>query len=285
MRAPRNPVLALALTAFSATAAWGQTAPAPAPAATKGIGTVVERKLPAQMKRTGAAAWENVADGEEVRLGDSFRTGENGRLKMIFDDKSILILAEKSRIEITRLIYDPATRRRESLFKLYEGKVRALVGEMFGASSKFEIESPTAVAGAKGTDFEEHWVDPCTTIYSHAGDVYAHNVNPAVTGEVTIGTDMLTRVCEGKGPVEPKQADDAFRKETIPLRSEETNHPPALPEEPSTGGGEEGGPPTDEKKVPDYPTDVIDQPPGAGGLPVQPETPSPPSPSSSEESN
>ena len=274
MRASRITILTLALTVLSVTVVRGQTAP---PAAPTGVGTVVERTLPAQMKRAGAAAWAEVPDGEEIRLGDSFKTGDGGRLKMIFDDKSILILAESSSLEITRRIYDPATRRRESLFKLYEGKVRALVGELFGASSKFEIESPTAVAGVKGTDFEEHWAKPCATIYSHADDVYAHNVDPAVKGEVTIGTGMLTRVCEGKGPEEPKAAGEAFRKETIPLRSEETNHPTALPEEPPTGGGGEEGPPTDGKKVPDYPTDVIDQPPGAGGLPVRPETPSPPS--------
>ena len=168
MRAWRIRFLTLALTALCATAARGQTPPpaAPsAPAAPAGVGTVVERKLPAEMKRAGTAAWEEVADGAEIRLGDSFKTGEGGRLKMIFDDKSILILAEKSRLEITRRIYDPSTRRRESLFKLYEGKVRAIVGELFGASSKFEIESPTAVAGAKGTDFEEHWT--LATRYSY----------------------------------------------------------------------------------------------------------------------
>ena len=149
--------------------------------------------------------------------------------------------------------------------------MRALVGELFGASSKFEIQSPTAVAGAKGTDFEEHWNDPCTTVYSHADDVYVHNVNPAVTGETTIGTDMLTRVCAGKSPEAPKQADDEFRKTTIPLRSEDTEHPPELPKEPPAGDGNEEGPPRDDKKVPEYPTDAINQPPGAGGLPAQPE--------------
>ncbi len=281
MRASRISLLTLAFTALCAGSAWGQAAPAQAPAAAAGIGTVVERTLPAQLKRQGAAAWGEVADGEEIRLGDAFKTGPGGRLKMIFDDKSILILSEKSSLEITRRIYDPSTRRRESLFKLYEGKVRAIVGELFGASSKFEIESPTAVAGAKGTDFEEHWAKPCTTIYSHAGDVYARNVNPAVKGEVTLGTDMLTRVCEGKGPEAPRPADEEFKKGTIPLRSEDTNHPPVLPDEPPTGGGEDGGPPDDRKKVPDYPTDAINQPTGAGGLPAQPEPPSSSSSSSS----
>jgi hypothetical protein len=90
---------------------------------------------------------------------------------------------------------------------------------------------------------------------------------------------MLTQVCEGKGAEEPRVADEEFKKGTIPLRSEETNHPPALPEEPGTGGGEDGGPPEDGKKLPDYPTDAIDQPTGAGGLPVQPGTPPPPKPS------
>jgi hypothetical protein len=255
----------------------------PAPAASAEIATVVERVLPAQIKGAGEVAWKDVEDGAAVRLGDSFRTGPGGRVKMIFDDKSILILAEKSVLDITRHVYDPSTKQRESLYKLYEGKVRALVGELFGANSKFEIQSPTAVAGVKGTDFEESYAKPCTTIYSNAGSVYGHNVDPKVVGEVIVQGGMYTVICERKPPTNPQDATEEFKKKTIPLRADETLHPP-----PGGGGVEEGGPqggpPTDERK-PKYPTDILQQPTDTGGIPTKPATPTPPPPPPQPEQN
>ncbi len=274
MRGTRAPILILALAAALPVV---RSAPAqPAPAAPAEIGTVVERVLPAQVKEAGQAAWKDVEDGAAVRLGNSFRTGPGGRVKMIFDDKSILILAEKSILDITRHVYDPSTKRRESLYKLYEGKVRALVGELFGANSKFEIQSPTAVAGVKGTDFEESYAKPCTTVYSHAGSVYGHNVDPKVVGEVIVQGGAYIVICEGKPPTNPEDATEEFRKKTIPLRAEETVHPP-----PGGGGakegGAQGGPPADEGK-PKYPTDILQQPTDTGRIPPTPATPPPPQP-------
>jgi ferric-dicitrate binding protein FerR (iron transport regulator) len=261
--------LALSLLLGLPAAAGAQGAPAGG-----GIGTVVERTLPAQVKRAAATAWEDVQDGAEVRLGDAYKTGPGGRLKMIFDDKSILILSEKSSFEITRRTYDPSTRKRESLFKLYEGKIRAIVGELFGAASKFEIESPTALAGVKGTDFEERIENRCTTVFSHAGDVYARNANPAVKGEVTVGSGMFSVICENKPPTQPGEATEAIREGIIPLRGNGTLHPTVLPEPPPGGGG----PP----KGPDYPSDIVEQPTDTTRIPEPgpPSEPPPPPPSS-----
>jgi hypothetical protein len=104
------------------------------------------------------------ADAEpapEAALGDALRTGAGGRIKMSFDDRSVLILAENSKLDITRHVYDPAAKSRDSLYKLYEGKVRAIVGELFGAASEFRVESPTGVAGV-GDDFEHYKPCACT---------------------------------------------------------------------------------------------------------------------------
>jgi hypothetical protein len=233
-----------------------------------GIGKVVEKAAPAEVRRAGQTTWQDLALGAEIRLGDSLRTGPGGRLKLLFDDHSILILAEKSTIEMTRHMYDAAANRRDSLFKLYEGKVRAVVEQLFSAPSEFQIESQTAVAGVKGTDFEEHYKKPCTTVYSHRGNVSARSSNPKVVGEVVVATDQLTIVCEGKAPIRPQNASDEFKKGTIPLREKGSVHPEGLPVPPG-----EQPPPTGYLEPPRYPSEIIDQPTQTGGIQPAPRTP------------
>jgi hypothetical protein len=235
------------------------------------IATVVERVLPAEVQRSGQPAWGEVPDGAPIYLGDSLRTGAGGRLKLIFTDKSILILAENSHLAVTEHVYDPDQRKRRSLYKLYEGKVRAIVGELFGAQSRFEIQTPVALAGVKGTDLETHHEKPCSTVYSHVGDVYAKNLVPALGGEVTFNAGFLTVICEGKGPTEPEEASEEFRQQLIPLRAGETVSPSQPPEDgPDKRGKEPDGPP-------DTPKDLL-QPTDTGGLPGEPVLPKPPEP-------
>ena len=254
----------------------------PAPAAAQGtaapLGTIAESVPPADVQRAGTTTFEAIAKGAPVRLGDTLRTGAGGRLKVAFEDKSALILAENSRLELTRHVYDPATRRQDSLYKLYEGKVRAIIGQLFGAASEYRIQSPTGVAGVKGTDFEEHFASPCTTVLTHDGNVYARNVNPSVAGEVTVSSGKFTLICEGKGPTPPAEMTDAIKQESIAARAADTLHPEVQNE---MGAGSEGKTqglkiPDNEHVPPDYPSEN-EQPTDTGGLPPGP-VPEPKSP-------
>jgi len=265
MRSTRFPLLFLA--AFAAAFAG----PVAAGALTGGsrVAQVVELTSPAEVKHAGSAASEPLAKGASLRLGDALRTGAGGRVKISFDDRSVLILAENSHLEITRHVFDPSARQRDSLFKLYEGKVRAIVGELFGTTSEYRIESPTGVAGVKGTDFEEHYKKPCATVYSHAGAVDAHNIDPVVKGEVTVRDGEYTMICEGKAPTRPQEATNEIEGELIDLRASETIHPPNFSEQLGTETKQ-----PNVEQPPDYPTDIINQPTDTGGLPPGP-TPQP----------
>jgi hypothetical protein len=61
-------------------------------------------------------------------------------------------------LEITEHIYDRAAGTRTAVLKLARGTVRALVGKVFGGSSKFEIHTDSAMAAARGTYFVV-WMD------------------------------------------------------------------------------------------------------------------------------
>jgi hypothetical protein len=268
MRCTRSALSFLALLAVALAA----PAVALAQAGGGGIAKVVELTPPAEVKHAGGAAAEPLAKGAALSLGDTLRTGAGGRIKMSFDDRSVLILAENSRLEITRHVYDPAASQRQSLLQLYDGKVRAIIGELFGVTSDYRIGSPVGVAGVKGTDFEKHYRKPCEIVYSHSGEVEARNADPAVKGEVIVHEGEYTVICEGTAPTRPQKAGSDIEGQLIDLRANETIHPPNF--------SEELGSETNQPNVqlpPDYPTEIINQPTDTGGLPRGgPSTPPPP---------
>jgi hypothetical protein len=91
---------------------------------------------------------------DDVFFKDIIETQRASRTKALFQDDTLLTLAENSRVEITQHIYDPSQNRRSAILFLARGAVRALVGRVFsGMGSKFEVHTGNAVAAARGTYF------------------------------------------------------------------------------------------------------------------------------------
>ena len=100
-----------------------------------------------------------IALHDPVFFKDSIETREAARTKALFLNETLLIVGENSRVEIDEHIYDPNQNRWSITMSLLEGKLRALVGEAFGASgSRFKVRTSTAVFAARGTYFVV-WVE------------------------------------------------------------------------------------------------------------------------------
>lgn len=84
--------------------------------------------------------------------GDILITGENARIQARLDDKSTFSLAEYSRLALTRIVYDSLKNSRDSEANLTFGKVRFKMIKL-SDESNFSINTPTAVAGVRGSDF------------------------------------------------------------------------------------------------------------------------------------
>jgi len=90
----------------------------------------------------------------KVYVGDRVQTGPKGKARVLLRDDSLLTLASNTRIEINELVYKPQQNLRSSVFSLFEGKMMSVVGGWFsGAEEKshWEVRTPTAVAGVRGT--------------------------------------------------------------------------------------------------------------------------------------
>lgn len=85
---------------------------------------------------------------------DTVITQKNGRIEILLNDESKLILASETRMELTKSVYDPKMKTRSSLINMAIGKARFLVTKLSNFnSSLFKVKTNTAVAGVRGSDF------------------------------------------------------------------------------------------------------------------------------------
>lgn len=93
--------------------------------------------------------------GDAVFEGDRIRTSAGAKAKLLFSDRSVITVGPSTDLLISRSLYRLGNEpQRESLFEVGKGYVRALASRWsFGTASRFEIRTPAAVAGVRGTEF------------------------------------------------------------------------------------------------------------------------------------
>ncbi|MDH3393460.1 MAG: FecR family protein, partial [Desulfobulbaceae bacterium] len=94
-----------------------------------------------------------VSGSEPVLFKDVIETDEESRVMLRFDDMSVLTLGEESIVEINEMIYDPKKNTRNTLVKLVRGKLRVKASKIATENPNFEVRTPTAVIGVRGTEF------------------------------------------------------------------------------------------------------------------------------------
>ena len=145
--------------------------------------------------------------GDELDVGDIIRTKSRSRAQVTFIDGSKVNIAQKSRIEIKAFSLDPKKKRRSSLLRSFRGKLRALIPKAFlGEGSRFEIETPTAVAAVRGTDFFSiiKKLPLESEVLVVKGEVGVRNIDPAILGEVLLKAGQSTKVARGLPPIKPR---------------------------------------------------------------------------------
>jgi len=99
-----------------------------------------------------------------VPEGATVITYEQAFAAIRFPDGSMLRMGEKTRVTLGKMEQHEPAARRDTRIKLAAGKVWARVMDLFGKGSRFELETPNAVAGVRGTAFFAETGD--------AGDTY-----------------------------------------------------------------------------------------------------------------
>jgi hypothetical protein len=84
---------------------------------------------------------------------DQVRTLDKSRVKLLFKDESILMLGEKTTLDISKFQMDNQGRRQNALFKVLGGTMRFIIHKFYkGLPPGVEVQGTTAVMGVRGSD-------------------------------------------------------------------------------------------------------------------------------------
>jgi len=90
--------------------------------------------------------------GEKVFEGDLIRTGDNSRARVLLSNSSVVSIGSNAEVTMTQR-KGKVTRKRTMGVKVALGRIWARVSSFFGSESSFEVTTPNAVAGVRGTSF------------------------------------------------------------------------------------------------------------------------------------
>lgn len=201
------------------------------------VGTFTKIEGSVDILRPGAVAAAPVQTGDPVGMGDAVRTKRNGKAEIQFRDESVIQLAPETRITIDQYSFRPDNTREKGFLSLLRGKIRAVVSKIrasivsvSGTDSNFNIKTPTAVAGVKGTDFLVYYDRGVTGVIFLEGFGFAYNPDrPGVVVPVRAGQATFVPSAT-EPPTKPVNVSDAFIAPHLRDTTISGSHPEGAPE-------------------------------------------------------
>jgi hypothetical protein len=94
-----------------------------------------------------------LAIGMILKEGAQIRTGKNGFLTLALPDESRISIPSNSQLTLSKLRKTKFTSSPRTQLSLSEGKVESRVSSLASNKGRFEVSSPLAIAGVRGTHF------------------------------------------------------------------------------------------------------------------------------------
>lgn len=107
----------------------------------------------AYVRKQGVSRWEPVELGRTLTVLDELATDSTGRLEMTFDNGGKLRMRPGSSFVITRMAMEDGGQEAGAGIGLKLGKVSAKMAKLQMKRERFEVATPAAVAGIRGTEF------------------------------------------------------------------------------------------------------------------------------------
>jgi hypothetical protein len=186
----------------------------PSPATAQDTGTVRVARVAGHVEvlPKGQATWVAATVGTTLAVGAEIRAFEGGWAELRLVNGNSIVLAENSRLVVTRLEVDAQGDPRASVFHLVIGKVRASIAHaaitlIRFRESDFAITTPTAVAAARGTEWTTMFyrVNPyITKVAVHEGEVICSDLTKGTLIQLSMSYEatqcaritLLSRIAE-----------------------------------------------------------------------------------------
>ena len=152
---------------------------------------------------TRAGATQPIKRGDSVLVGDRITTDATARVKLLLNDDSVLSIGSQTEVVIDELLLTGESRTAK--LRVLVGRFKLAIAAWFGAASNYEIETPTAVAGVRGTVL---WGDTTLdAICALQGTVEVKTVKGNANATLNAG-QCVTKMAAGETqPLSPSKED------------------------------------------------------------------------------
>jgi FecR protein len=205
----------------------------------------------ARITRAGKTAALRANVGDALFKGDTLKTDAGVKAQIQLSDDSLINVGPHSSLKMKDYLLDPSRSRRRYSIKALAGSIRFIIAKLFrnkfsGVETSWQnsdvaIETPTSIAGVRGTDLVVTIIRPEEVeVAVLDGLVSVRNR----FGVVLLGPNQFSRIRRGARPAPPSALPPHMREGLI---HQTTPNKPLLP--PQRGAGAKAGKKRDAKEV------------------------------------
>lgn len=118
---------------------------------------IIEIKGEALVKSSKEKNWLSAKTGMILKEGDVIKTGTNSAVVIQLlkenQETAIVDIKNNSQLLIAEISKTDEKKREHTLLDLAIGKILVKAQKLHGEKSKFEVKTPTSIAGVRGTTF------------------------------------------------------------------------------------------------------------------------------------
>ena len=172
--------------------------------AQESIGEVTALEGQANVQRAGSAQAMPLRVQSPVYRGDTIKTLEASKIKLLLIDGTGLTLGERGTMTLSQLVYAPQRNTHQGVVSIVSGIFRAVTRKVLPQTT-FEVRTATAVAAVRGTQWLGEVTPDTTAIVVLDGEVAVAHADASVRGEVVLTPGMGTDVQGKAPPTAPRQ--------------------------------------------------------------------------------
>ncbi len=171
---------------------------------TAGDDPVASKDKPGETKLASFTPWEKVKFKQPVYAKDEFKTSKRSRLKIKFNDNSLMALGPNSKMQVGSYVFSKKKKLRQGVMKISYGLSMYIVNKtQRNKNSSFRIVSPTANLAARGTQGYVSSSDKITYLANQAGAMDSSSSDPNIKGNQLVGAMKKNSIPAGQPPTPP----------------------------------------------------------------------------------
>ncbi|MGC8808683.1 MAG: FecR domain-containing protein [bacterium] len=107
-----------------------------------------------QVKKKDSSSWTTAQPNMILYEKDQIKVLAKSRAEIILDNQSVVRLAENSLLTIAKIEEIPAVKKHSTSLDLSLGKLWTKATKFFNPGSRYDVRTPTAIAGVQGTTYQ-----------------------------------------------------------------------------------------------------------------------------------